>query len=85
MDSLGESADPGKKVFELAINLKELWKAMDREKRVTYLKRVCSNPTVDSLTLHYHLQKPFERLAKMKGNENWRIRRQFCDFKSLDV
>lgn len=61
-----------KKMFELAINAKALWKSMNREERVAYLKKVCSNPTLDELTLHYHLQKPFARLISMKGNQMWR-------------
>ncbi len=61
-----------KKVFELAINAELRWKMKDRLERLEYLKRTCSNPTLDALTLHYQLQKPFERLAKMKGTSNWR-------------
>jgi len=60
------------KVLELAIGAKELWKTMNRQERVDYLKNVCSNPTLDDLTLHYRLEKPFEKLAEMKGNRNWR-------------
>lgn len=63
------------KVLELAINAKELWKSMNRIERVNYLKKVCSNPTLDDLTLHYRLEKPFEKLAEMKGKPNWRRRR----------
>jgi len=48
-----------KRVFELAIKAKELWKTMNREERLEYLKKVCSNPTLDALTVHYHLEKPF--------------------------
>lgn len=60
------------KMFELAINAKTIWKSMDRMERVNYLKKVCSNPTLDALTLHYQLQKPFATLISMKGNEEWR-------------
>ncbi|MBX2994091.1 MAG: recombinase family protein [Bdellovibrionaceae bacterium] len=71
------------KVLELAIGAKELWKTMDRQERVDYLKNVCSNPTLDDLTLHYRLEKPFEKLAEMKGNRNWRILRDSNHFTSL--
>ena len=61
-----------KKVFELAINAKELYKSMNREDRLEYLKKVCSNPTLDGLTLQYQLQSPFERLSNWKENSKWR-------------
>lgn len=61
-----------KKVFELAINAKELYKAMSRQDRMEYLKMVCSNPTLEGLTLQYQLQSPFARLSNWKENSNWR-------------
>jgi len=61
-----------RKMFELATDAKTLWKSMNREERVGFLKKVCSNPTLDELTLHYHLQKPFARIASMKQNSMWR-------------
>lgn len=61
-----------KKVFELAINAKQLWKSMNRENRLEYLKEVCSNPTLEGLTLQYQLQSPFARLSNWKENSNWR-------------
>ncbi len=64
-----------KKVFELAINAKELYKSMSREDRLFYLKKICSNPTLDGLTLQYQLQSPFERLSNWKENSNWRRER----------
>ena len=71
------------KVFELAINAKSLWKSMERDDRLEYLKKVCSNQTLDELTVHYQLQKPFARLASMKQNSEWRTRRLFNNFKGL--
>lgn len=47
-----------RKVFELAINAKELYKSMSREDRLEYLKEVCSNPTLDGLTLQYQYLAP---------------------------
>lgn len=64
-----------KRVFELAINAKDLWKTMNREERLDYLKKVCSNPTLDALTIHYHLEKPFARLASWSENKEWRRER----------
>jgi DNA invertase Pin-like site-specific DNA recombinase len=72
-----------KKVFELAINAKELYKSMNREDRLTYLKKVCSNPTLDGLTLQYQLQSPFARLSNWKENSKWRIRRKMTCFNYL--
>jgi hypothetical protein len=60
------------KVFELAINAKELYKSMSHIDRIEYLKRVCSNPTLDGLTLQYQLQSPFARLSNWKENTEWR-------------
>ncbi|GIL17256.1 MAG: hypothetical protein BroJett040_10070 [Oligoflexia bacterium] len=64
-----------KKVFELAINAKELYISMNREERLEYLKKVCSNPTLDGLTLQYQLKSPFARLSGWKENQNWRSER----------
>ena len=61
-----------KKVLELAINAKSLWKSMERPQRLEYLKKVCSNQTLDGLTVRYELQKPFARLAAWKESDEWR-------------
>lgn len=61
-----------KKVLELAINAKELYISMNREDRLAYLKKVCSNQTLDGLTLQYQLKSPFARLSDWKENQNWR-------------
>jgi hypothetical protein len=61
-----------KKVFELATEAKSLWKDMDRRERVEYLKKVCSNPKLDVLTVQYEIKKPFARLASWKGFLLWR-------------
>ena len=63
------------KMFELAINAKTLWNEMDRLERVELLKKVCSNPTLDMLTVQYQMKKPFARLASMKGFLEWRRER----------
>ena len=54
------------RVFELAINAKSIWKKASTEEQVATLKKVCSNPVLEGLTLRYQLQKPFELLARMK-------------------
>lgn len=71
------------KVFELAINAKSLWKSMNREDRLEYLKKVCSNPTLDGLTLQYQLQSPFARLSNWKENSKWR--REVGEFRTEAV
>jgi site-specific DNA recombinase len=60
------------KVFELAIDAKSLWKEMSRQERVEYLKKVCSNPKMDGLTVQYETQNPFARLSAWKGFCEWR-------------
>ena len=60
-----------KEVFELAIDAKSQWKLMDRKDRVQFLKKVCSNPVLDDLSVRYHLKAPFARLAGWKENSNW--------------
>ena len=61
-----------KKVFELAINSKERYRSMGREDRLEYLNKVCSNPTLNGLTLQFQLQSPFARLSNWKENQEWR-------------
>jgi DNA invertase Pin-like site-specific DNA recombinase len=61
-----------KRVFELAINADSQWKYKNREERLHFLKVTTSNQTLEDLTIRYQLQKPFERLAKMKGSAEWR-------------
>jgi DNA invertase Pin-like site-specific DNA recombinase len=63
------------KVFELAIRAKELWKSMNRPERLEFLKKVCSNQTLEELTVSYQLQKPFARLASWQENKEWRRER----------
>ena len=63
------------KMFELAITAESEWKDMDRQERVSFLKKVCSNPTLDAVTLRYEMKKPFARLSSMKGFSEWRRRR----------
>jgi hypothetical protein len=60
------------KVFELAVDAELQWKLKNREERAEYLKKVLSNPRLKMRSLRYDLEKPFERLAKMKGTSNWR-------------
>lgn len=44
-----------KRVLELAINAKSLFKIMSKEEKLEYLKMVYSNPTLDKLSLEYQL------------------------------
>lgn len=61
-----------KRVFELAINAKELWKKGNIEERRKILDLLCSNPTLDGSTVRYNLKKPFAVLAEMARKEDWR-------------
>ncbi len=67
-DGFNETA---KSILELAIDAKKLWKKQNRTERLEYLKKVCSNPVLDGVTVRYDLQKPYSVIAKMKGNTNW--------------
>lgn len=60
------------KVFELAINAESQWKLLNRHERVEFLKKTCSNPVLEELTVRFELKKPFDILTKMKGNKDWR-------------
>ncbi len=75
-----ESMVSVQKVFELAINAKDIWKSMEREKRLQYLKQVCSNSTLDELTVRYELKKPFALLSEMKADQDWR--RELYNFRT---
>lgn len=61
-----------KRVFELAINAKDLWKKGTPEERRKVLELLCSNPTLEGSTVRYDLKKPFAVLAEMAQKENWR-------------
>lgn len=67
-----EAMTSAQKVLELATNAKSLWKSMEPAKRLDYIKKECLNPTLEDLTLHYQLEKPFARLASWKENKEWR-------------
>ena len=59
-------------VFELAINVTSLWKSSYTLERLFFLKKVLSNPTLESQTLRYDLKKPFAELKEMKASVEWR-------------
>jgi hypothetical protein len=64
-----------KKIIELSTNAESLWNSRSAVEKVEFLKRVVSNPVLDGPTIRYDLQKPFEVIAQMSGNENWRPHR----------
>jgi hypothetical protein len=64
-----------KTIFELAIDAKKLWNLRSREERLSFLKRVCSNPKLDASTVRYDLKKPYLVLSEMRENEEWRARK----------
>jgi hypothetical protein len=66
------SCEAVEKMFELAIDAKSKWNLKSREERLEIARRTLSNATVADLSVQYHLQKPFETLAKMKGTSDWR-------------
>lgn len=60
------------RVIELATNAKSLWNQALPQERMDYLKKVCSNPLLDGVSLQYDLKKPFVTIAEMKEKEDWR-------------
>lgn len=58
-------------ILELAIDAKQLWKMQNEHERLDFLKRVCSNPVLNSTTIEYDLKKPYSILSKMRENQEW--------------
>lgn len=59
-------------VLELAKDAKSLYKSQNPEERAKFIKRLCQNPQMEGRTLRFSLRKPFDTLAKIAVNENWR-------------
>lgn len=66
------------KVFELAMNAKSLWNQGSVDQRVALLKSLCSNPTLDGVSVQYELKKPFATVAQMGEKNDWRSPKLFC-------
>ncbi len=73
------------RVFEFSINALSIWKSATREERVERLKRVCSNPILDGLTVRYELKKPFAMLAEMRSDSKWRRERDLNPRDAINV
>ena len=56
-----------KDLLELTKKLKSLWKAMESEDRLSVIKKLCSNPTLEGVSIEYHLKKPFQILENIKN------------------
>lgn len=67
-DSLMEDV---KSILELAIDAKSLWKMRNHEERINFLKRVCSNATLNESSVRYNLKKPYLVLSEMRESTNW--------------
>lgn len=59
-------------VLELAKEAKDLWKEGSLTEKLEILKRVCWNPILEGATLRYGLRKPFQTIAEMNENQDWR-------------
>ena len=75
------SADDGylvtaNRVLELAKSAKKLWETRSPQERRDFLEKLLWNPTLDGRTVRYDLRKPFDVLAKMGQNEEWRPQRE---------
>lgn len=69
------SMETAQTILELATNAESLWKMMTPLERRELLEQVVSNPVLESGTLRFDLQKPFDVISNWKGNKDWRIRR----------
>ena len=70
--------ETAKSIIELAIDAKSLWKNALPVERLSYLKKICSNQTLDGVTISYQLQKPYleiSGMSEMKENQEWRTRK----------
>ena len=70
-------------ILELAIDAKQLWKIQNEYERLDFLKKVCSNPVLNSTTIEYDLKKPYSILSKMRENQEW-CTRQESNLKPLE-
>lgn len=60
-----------KQILELAANAKKLWLSRNDRERAEFLRKLLWNPKITGSTIEYHLKKPFEVVAKMRGNDKW--------------
>ncbi len=69
------SCETAQSILELATNAKTLWLSRSAVERREFLSKILSNPVLEGLSVRYELKKPFEVVAKMSGNEEWRTRK----------
>jgi hypothetical protein len=62
-----------KTVIELATNAKSLWLSRSVRERREFLSDILSNQVLEGATVRFKIKKPFDTLARMKGNFNWRL------------
>jgi DNA invertase Pin-like site-specific DNA recombinase len=63
------------RVLELAKNAKLLFDGRNPREKLDLLQRLVCNPRLEGRTVRYDLRKPFDTLAKMRGDEGWRPQR----------
>lgn len=64
-----------RRILELASRAKSLWNSRNAHEKRELLEKLLSNPQWDGATMRYDLKKPFAVLAEMRGNDEWRARR----------
>ncbi len=62
------------RTLELASRAKSLWNSRSPHERRDLLEKLLSNQSWDGVTARYDLRKPFDVLAKMRGDGDWRPR-----------
>ena len=58
-------------LLELANSAESLWKTRSETERLDLIKKLCSNVSLDGLSVRYSLRKPFDILHKMKPKKTW--------------
>ena len=60
-----------KEILELATHAETVWKSGTPHERLETLKKACSNPRLDGLTLRYEIKKSLQVVSGMTENPKW--------------
>ena len=58
-------------LLELANSAESLWKTRSHQERLDLIKKVCSNVSLNGLSVRYSLRKPFATLSEMSKKSEW--------------
>ncbi len=71
-------------VLELAKSARSLLEARSAPEQRDFLERLVCNPRLDGTTVRFDFRKPFDVLAKMRGDDGWRPQRDSNPCYSLE-